>query len=254
MRVAMFVASAGTNLTTEMTASGGTTHAAAIAQRQGEMEAAAGPGVEVVRVDRDEPRAAQLAALREVDAVVACFATAAGAAELGCGALLMSRLPELPRLRLVQLLSSGFDEYFTPAEVMQLHARGVAVCNNGGANAAAVSETAVWLTLAVQRGLVSMVTHVRAGQWRWPALQPGAELTGLTVGVVGFGNVGRQVRAASGRLSALVNRFCMGLLYGRAGRLPTKNTCFRAGRSRGSSAAASTARCSATTPSSCPSG
>jgi hypothetical protein len=55
-----------------------------------------------------------------------------------------------------------------------------------------------------------------------------------------FWIAGESVRAALGRLSAItyvafsyVNRFCMGLLYGRAGRLNTKNAGFRPGQYAG---------------------
>ena len=195
-RVAMFVAGRGTNLTTEMTTSGGTTHAAAIQQRFNELESFAPDGVTVVQTDRDDPREEQLRVLREADAIVACFA--AGPGGTGCGELIMELLPQLTRLRLVQLLSSGYDEYFSADDVVRLDRAGVTVANNGGANAAAVSETAVALAYAVHRGMVEMVNHVQRGEWRWDALRPGTELTGLTVGVVGFGNVGRQVARKMG--------------------------------------------------------
>ena len=95
------------------------------------------------------------------------------------------------RLRLVQLLSAGYDTF--PIET----ARGMRlpVATNGGANAISVAEHALMLMLAVYRRLPQLDRGVRAGVWR-PS-QRGAEryyeLCGKQVGLIGMGMIGRNV-------------------------------------------------------------
>ena len=55
-----------------------------------------------------------------------------------------------PKLKLVQLLSAGYDR----VDIEAARRAGVPVCNNGGANAIAVAEHAIMLMLAVCRRLV----------------------------------------------------------------------------------------------------
>ncbi|HWL01260.1 MAG TPA: NAD(P)-dependent oxidoreductase, partial [Microbacteriaceae bacterium] len=57
-------------------------------------------------------------------------------------------------------------------------------------NANAVAEFAVGLMIAAMRGLVTSAESVRAGQW---SRITGPELSGATVGIAGFGTIGRLV-------------------------------------------------------------
>jgi phosphoglycerate dehydrogenase-like enzyme len=109
-----------------------------------------------------------------------------------------------PKLRLVQLLSAGYDR----VDVEAARKAGVPVSNNGGANAVAVAEHTILLMLAVLKRLVQFHNDVVAGRWRSPASAQARvyELSGRTLGIVGLGNIGRKVarRAAA---------FDMGVLY-----------------------------------------
>ena len=102
-----------------------------------------------------------------------------------------------PKLRLVQLLSAGYDRVDAEAA----RKAGVPVANNGGANAVAVAEHTLMLMLAVLKRLVRLHNDVVAGRWR--ASDPGDarvyELAGKTIGIVGLGNIGKKVarRAAA---------------------------------------------------------
>jgi len=102
-----------------------------------------------------------------------------------------------PKLRLVQLLSAGYDRVDAEAA----RKAGVPVANNGGANAIAVAEHTLMLMLAVLKRLVRLHNDVVAGRWR--ASDPGDarvyELAGKTLGIVGLGNIGKKVarRAAA---------------------------------------------------------
>lgn len=102
-----------------------------------------------------------------------------------------------PKLRLVQLLSAGYDR----VDVEAARKAGVPVANNGGANAIAVAEHTLMLILAVQKKLVRFHNDVVAGKWLVGNLAEtrGFELAGKTLGIVGLGNIGRKVarRAAA---------------------------------------------------------
>src|SRR5919198_5708642 len=102
-----------------------------------------------------------------------------------------------PKLRLVQLLSAGYDR----VDVEAARKAGVPVANNGGANATAVAEHTLMLILAVLKRLVQLHNDVVAGKWRVGNLAETRvyELAGKTLGIVGLGNIGKKVarRAAA---------------------------------------------------------
>ncbi len=95
------------------------------------------------------------------------------------------------RLKLLQVLSAGYD--FVNIEGAR-KAR-IPICSNGGANSVAVAEHAVLLMLAVYRKLVAFHQNVAGGRWHQgiPRTVNIFELEGKTVGLVGLGNIGRQV-------------------------------------------------------------
>jgi phosphoglycerate dehydrogenase-like enzyme len=101
-----------------------------------------------------------------------------------------------PKLKLVQLLSAGYDR----VDVEAARKAKVPVANNGGANAIAVSEHTILLMLAVLKRLVSFHNDVVAGKWRPSIADPPVyEMSGRTLGIVGLGNIGKKVarRAAA---------------------------------------------------------
>ncbi|HVZ07290.1 2-hydroxyacid dehydrogenase [Rhodopila sp.] len=96
-----------------------------------------------------------------------------------------------PKLKLVQLLSAGYDR----CDIEAARRAGVPICNNGGANSTAVAEHAMLLMLAVCRRLVWQHASVAAGRWRGNAVQDVKlfELRGRTLGIVGLGAIGKKV-------------------------------------------------------------
>ena len=102
-----------------------------------------------------------------------------------------------PKLKLVQLLSAGYDR----CNVEAASRAGVPICNNGGANSVAVAEHAVMLMLAVCKQLVWQHTMTSSGVWRgndWTSKKL-YEVHGKTLGIVGLGNIGKKVaRIAKG--------------------------------------------------------
>jgi phosphoglycerate dehydrogenase-like enzyme len=95
-----------------------------------------------------------------------------------------------PRLKLVQLLSAGYDA----VDLEAARRAGVPVSNNGGANAVSVAEHALMLMLAVSRRLVVQHAGVSAGRWRGNGPAPRMyELSDKTLGIVGLGTIGKKV-------------------------------------------------------------
>jgi D-3-phosphoglycerate dehydrogenase len=68
--------------------------------------------------------------------------------------------------------------------------RGIIVTNTPGANSVSVAELAIGMMLALARSLVTANQAIRAGQW--PRLN-GVSLEGKTVGILGFGSIGKNV-------------------------------------------------------------
>ncbi len=96
-----------------------------------------------------------------------------------------------PKLKLVQLLSAGYDR----CDIEAARRAGVPICNNGGSNAIAVAEHAIMLMLAVSRQLMWQHTTTTSGAWRgndWTSKKL-LELYGKTLGVIGLGNIGKKV-------------------------------------------------------------
>jgi D-3-phosphoglycerate dehydrogenase len=90
-----------------------------------------------------------------------------------------------PRLKVIARYGVGVDRVDVPAATRQ----GVVVTNTLGANAAAVAEHTIALMLALARHICHADRAVREGEW--PRLD-GVGLRGKTVGLVGFGAVGRE--------------------------------------------------------------
>lgn len=95
-----------------------------------------------------------------------------------------------PGMRLVQLLSAGYDA----VDLGAARRAGVPVCNNGGANAISVAEHAIMLMLTVSRRVVWQHANVAGGRWRGNGPAPAMyELYDKTLGIVGLGTIGKKV-------------------------------------------------------------
>lgn len=96
-----------------------------------------------------------------------------------------------PRLRLIQLISAGYDR----VDIEAARKAGVPVANNGGSNSTAVAEHTLMLILSVMKKLVWQHNNVVHGKWRVGdfASQRFLELAGKTLGIVGLGTIGKKV-------------------------------------------------------------
>jgi (S)-sulfolactate dehydrogenase len=92
-----------------------------------------------------------------------------------------------PRLSVVGRLGVGLDNI----DVVTCAQRGVNVIPATGANALAVAEYVIAAAMLLLRGAYFATSDVAAGRWPRNALSNGRELSGKTLGIVGFGGIGR---------------------------------------------------------------
>lgn len=95
-------------------------------------------------------------------------------------------LARLPELEVISKVGVGID--MIDQEALRRH--GVRLAWAPGTNSRSVAELVVGLAIALLRGLVEASAEVRAGTWRQRA---GRCLSARTVGIVGFGHVGRDL-------------------------------------------------------------
>ena len=95
-----------------------------------------------------------------------------------------------PRLRMVQKWGIGIDAIDQSA----LRRRGIALGIASGCNAGPVAELAVALMLAVYRRIPYVNRVMREGRWPTPEMRETCwQISGKTVGLVGFGHIGRML-------------------------------------------------------------
>ena len=96
-----------------------------------------------------------------------------------------------PQLKVVSNHAVGFDNIVVPDAT----ARGIPVGNTPGILTDATADIAFALLLAAARRIVESERYLRAGKWKtWhPSMLLGMDLAGKTLGLVGFGRIGRAV-------------------------------------------------------------
>jgi D-3-phosphoglycerate dehydrogenase len=90
-------------------------------------------------------------------------------------------------LRHVVFLGTGARSYMNPEELDQL---GITVHLIKGYGDTAVAECAIALMWAAARGIAEMDREMRAGNW---LREDGMQLTGKTLGLIGFGGIAAEV-------------------------------------------------------------
>jgi len=96
-------------------------------------------------------------------------------------------LDAAPRLAVVGRLGVGLDNI----DVDSCAARGIDVIPATGANAQAVAEYVIASAMLLLRGVFGSTDAVARGDWPRTALSNGRELSGKTLGLVGFGSIGQ---------------------------------------------------------------
>lgn len=94
-----------------------------------------------------------------------------------------------PQLRVI---AKGGSRPSSNVDIEAAEARGVRVIWTPGANAASVAEMTIMLILVMLRRFPALTRRLENGGWRDFELL-GSELEGRTLGLVGFGAVGREV-------------------------------------------------------------
>ena len=131
--------------------------------------------IEVVEIDTQE----KFDVLTEADAII----------------LRIFKMPKevvtrIKGLKMIMRWGAGFDS----VDVEEAGKRGIRVCNTPGANAYAVAELTVALMLAVGRKLICHDRSIHQGEWsKNTFLNQTRTLNNKVVGIVGGGNIGRQV-------------------------------------------------------------
>ncbi len=103
-------------------------------------------------------------------------------------------LAALPDLRCICVLATGYDV----VDVAAAKERGIPVCNTPAYGVDSVAQHVFALILELCRNVGKHDESIRRGDWLncedfcyW--IKPQMELTGKTLGIVGFGNIGRKV-------------------------------------------------------------
>lgn len=96
-----------------------------------------------------------------------------------------------PGLKVVSNFAVGFDNFDVPA----LTRRRIPAGNTPGVLTETTADLAFALLMAAARRIPEGVDYVRDGNWRtWgPMLLMGVDIHGATLGIVGFGRIGREM-------------------------------------------------------------
>jgi len=114
-------------------------------------------------------------------------------------------LRALPELRYVGVLATGYDV----VDVTAAAERGIVVTNVPAYSTESVAQLVLALLLELCHGVGRHDDAVKAGEWTRSAdfcfwRQPLVELAGKTLGLVGYGRIGRQVAAVAAALGMRV--------------------------------------------------
>lgn len=147
-----------------------------------------GAEVDLFEEDRPIPREALVARARGVDGIVSMLTDRIDAEVLDAAG---------PGLRAIANHAAGYDN----VDLEACARRGVVVTNTPDVLTDATADLTWGLILAARRRIAEGDRHVRARKpWDWsPTFMLGREVTGATLGIVGYGRIGRAVaRRAEG--------------------------------------------------------
>lgn len=109
-----------------------------------------------------------------------------------------------PKLKMILRWGAGFDS----VDIEAAGKRGILVTNTPGANANAVSELAILLMLAVGRKLLCHTECLKKSEWsKNTFLNSSFCLNNKLLGIVGAGNIGRQVAVKAQAFGANVQYY-----------------------------------------------
>lgn len=126
------------------------------------------------------------------DDLAAALAGADGVILRGPAQLTAALIDVAPRLRVIGAQGSGTDNI----DVAAATARGIPVVHGAGVAPQPVAEFVIGAMVAAHRRTLAMHQAVTAGDLEWAerlVRHQGTQLTGTTLGVIGFGFIGREV-------------------------------------------------------------
>lgn len=95
----------------------------------------------------------------------------------------------MPKLEII----SCFGRSLVKTDLGAARRRGIAITNVPQSVAVPVADVALGLLIAVMRRIVEGDDYVRAGKWIEKPFAPGRGLTGKTCGIIGLGEIGREI-------------------------------------------------------------
>ena len=123
-------------------------------------------------------------------------------AEIVVGHIWRAGFPPAPRLRLLQSVAAGLDLLDTAAVP-----KGVTICNVFG-HEPAIAEYVIMTMLVLTHRLFEAVTAFRTGSWvaspQFGGGSPHGEVLGRTIGIIGYGRIGREMAERAARLKCRV--------------------------------------------------
>ncbi len=99
------------------------------------------------------------------------------------------RMEQLPALEAIISYGVGYD----PIDIDAARELGIPVSNTPGVLDDCVADTALALMLAVSRRISQADRFVRSGAWPTTGFPLGQRMSGKRCGIVGMGNIGRQI-------------------------------------------------------------
>jgi len=123
-------------------------------------------------------------------------------AEIVVGHIWRPSFPPAPSLRLLQSVAAGLDLLDTEAVP-----KGVTICNVFG-HEPAIAEYVIMTMLVLTHRLFEAVTAFRKGSWvaspQFGGGTPHGEVLGRTIGIIGYGRIGREVAERAAGLKCRV--------------------------------------------------
>lgn len=138
------------------------------------------------------PSARPLTSAELCDLLPGCDGFIAGLDVIDCRAL-----DAADRLKVIARYGVGVER----VDLEAAKAKGICVTNTPSANSNAVAELTLGLMLSLARQIPTAVTAMRNGEW---LRLSGASIEGKTIGLIGFGNIGRAVARRVGAFECAV--------------------------------------------------
>ena len=96
-------------------------------------------------------------------------------------------------LKLIVRAGAGYNNI----DVAAASEKGIKVCNCPGKNSHAVAELTIGLIIALDRRIPDNVSQLREGRWNKKEFSKAKGLNGMTLGIIGMGNIGADVARIS---------------------------------------------------------